>query len=115
MAEVIAEQKYGAQNFNPIPEGYHDIPRERIQWGTLIAISGGKGITAERIRFLGDRNCPDLDLSYCDVIHNGTRYEVTGAPFDRLPKRRWKTEIVRRLKDEGVFLRDLFGAVSILI
>lgn len=60
-----------------------------------------------RLRLLSDPGFPLWDVSYCwGVLRDGTNVEVQ-LPFDQLPKRGWKKEIVRLAKADNVFAKGL--------
>jgi len=106
------KREYGVIEYNKIPKGYHDIERDFICWDE---IEKTDKVKAERIRFVTDRGFPMLDLSYCHLFINGKRYNVTGCPFTQISKKNWKSDLIRILKEEGIYIKDLFNPEIISI
>lgn len=82
---------------------YHaDRNKEEVQsvcWTT-------KGLKVTRFRMLSEPGFPVWDVSYCHGVLNGKHVDVV-LPFDQLPKRNWKAEIIRYAKQDGVFAKGL--------
>lgn len=68
-----------------------------------------------RLRLLGDRNYPRLDVSYCWGVTKDGQPCWVDLPFGDLPKATWKTALVRYAKRAGVYVTGLgiWEAVSI--
>lgn len=70
-----------------------------------------------RLRLLGDRDYPYLDISYCHgVLKDGTPVRVK-VPFHLLTKKRWRSQIVEYAKQDGVYAKGLgiFDNISLFI
>lgn len=92
--------KYGAQETNPLPAGYHDVPVEdSVDWTA-------KGLYVIRLRLLSDPGFPVWDVSYCHGILDGKKVNVR-LPFDQLPRRGMARAIVSYAKRDGVYAKRL--------
>lgn len=92
---------------------YHDRRHaqgeiNKVYWNT-------KGLKVTRFRMLSDPGFPVWDVSYCHGILNGEYVDVE-LPFDQLPKRNWKLEVIKYAKLDGVYAKGLgiFENVSTL-
>lgn len=105
--------KYGVNETNPLPGGYHDRDRGVISWFDLKPTDR---IELERLRLLTDPGLPFLDISYMHLIVNGKRYRVTNLPFSQLGRKTYKRELVDAARARGLFIRNLTdpGLISIL-
>ena len=69
-----------------------------------------------RFRLLTDRGFPAYDVSYVwGVLKDGSPVRVS-LPFSQLPKRTWKSTIIKHAQRDGVYAKGLgiFDNVSIL-
>lgn len=80
---------------------FHDeyVDVERVPWTT-------KNLKITRFRILSDIGFPLWDVSYCYGDVNGEKV-VVELPFDQLPKRKWKSSIIRYAKRDGVYAKGL--------
>jgi hypothetical protein len=98
---------------NPLenPKGYHNIERARINWEELKTTDR---IYCERIRFLTDPGFPFMDLSYFHATVNGEKCIIENSPFWQIPKRTWKTYLIKQCKKDKLFVRGIIENASIL-
>jgi len=75
-----------------------------------------KGLKITRFRIVSDPSFPAWDVSYCYGDVDGEKV-VVELPFSQLPKRKWKSEIIRYAKRDGVFAKGLgiFENVSAIV
>lgn len=69
-----------------------------------------------RIRLLSDPGFPWWDVSYCHgELKDGTKVRVM-FPFGQLPKKTWKSDIIKAAKRDGVYAKGIgvFDAISTL-
>lgn len=74
------------------------------------------GLEIIRLRLLSDPGFGYYDVSYCDGILNGMHVNVL-LPFSQLTKYRkggYKAELFEEAKKTGVFIKGLFGSLSVL-
>lgn len=109
---MIIDNSHKAHELAPISKGYHDIDAENITWEDLKDIK--KPIRSERLRFITNDGFPFYELSYHHIRIDGQRYRIIGAPYQQVPKRKFKSELLKMVKDDGIFIKDLFQTLSIL-
>lgn len=73
------------------------------------------GLRITRLRLVSDRGYPAWDVSYCHGELNGKKVRV-GLPFNQLPKRSMKAEILRWARIENVYAKGtgIFDNISTL-
>lgn len=98
---------------NPLinPREYMDIPRRNMDWHELKPTDK---IECERLRFVTDANFPMLDCTYFHAIVNGERVSITDHPFWQIPKRTWKTYLIKICKRDKLFVRYIIDNTSVL-
>lgn len=104
--------KYGVQETNPIPPGYHSVDRS-----TLVDWTDQRLARITRLRLVSDIGYPVWDVSYCHgVLQDGTECTVQ-VPFSQLPKHRKLRAIVNYAIADGVNAKKLgiFDAISTLV
>jgi hypothetical protein len=106
------KRNYGVVETNPIsgPE-YHEEEYEDISWEEL---KGKKGIEADRLRLVSDPGFPTWDCSYFYIRIDGKKYYVLGHPFGELKKRGINKQIYDILKEEKVYIKNIFDRISTL-
>lgn len=106
--------KYGAQETNPLPAGYHDEKAtDTVSW------TDSRLVRIERLRLLSDPGFPAWDVSYCfGRLADGTKVAVA-LPFDQLPRgrRAMLGALIEHANRDHVNLKRLgtFEAISTLI
>jgi len=94
---------YGAKETNGLSNGskYHE---ERAGARTVDWTEPGLRIT--RLRLLSDPGFPLWDVSYCHGTINGEHVDVL-LPFDQLPKKGMRSEIVRYAQKDKLFAKGM--------
>lgn len=109
---MIMINQYGVSETNPLPEGYHNIDREAIEFDELQA---SDHIQLDRLRLVTDSGFPMYDISYVHLNVNGKPVDVTFSfPVSQLNKRTYKKELYDICKKQGIFIKGLFDNISIL-
>lgn len=91
---------YGAQETNPLPEGFHDDAWTRtVDWTE-------KGLRITRLRLLSDVGFPVWDVSYCFGVIGAEKVRVA-LPFSQLPRRGMIRAIVQHAKRDNVYAKGL--------
>lgn len=110
----VAINKYGVEECNPVDPAeqalYLGRNCRKVDWTTL-------GLYITRFRLVGDVGFPFWDVSYCWGIIRPTGERVfVSLPFDQLPKRGWRREVVKYAKQDRVYAHGIgiFENVSTL-
>ena len=103
MAITKTAATYGVKETSPIPDNYFQDVTSKISktvdWST-------PGLTVTRLRLLSDPGFPFWDVSYCHGSLNGEPVEVA-LPFHQLPRRGWRSVIVKHAQADGVYAQGL--------
>lgn len=101
---------------NPVSKGYHDIDQEYISFNELVDLIKSKEhkITSTRIRFVTDYGFPYYCMSYFHVSIDGVRHSVLGSPFEQVPKRQFRQQLYKILKQVDVYIPCFFDSISTL-